>query len=179
MQNFDFLTVESCFNPFFIDGRQIKRIHFFDKNGIIFSTCSGWFGSNNLFRHGLEIPPAVYKRKIDFSICQSFFVSASEEYAQRGQKFAELYIFVDDESVKITEVKEISEKMTACEVWHSKIYTFEILGKEIRESILDHIEKTPFGEQVDSLLSELESQQIKIGRYDLIQLLKHYNIVKK
>lgn len=178
MKIFNFLETTDFFNPFFIDGRQIKRIHFFNKQGVIFSTRSGWFGNNNNFRGGLVIPETVQKRKIDFSLCKSFFVSVPAEYYEKGL-YAELYLFVDGESVKITEVKEISEKMTDCEIWHSKIYTFEILGQEIRESILDYIEKTPFGEQVDSLLSELESQQIKIGRYDLIQLLKHYNIVKK
>lgn len=178
MKTFNFLETTDCFNPFFIDGRQIKRIHFFNKSGVIFSTRSGWFGNNNNFRGGLVIPETVQKRKIDFSLCKSFFVSVPAEYYEKGL-YADLYLFVDGESVNITDTTESAVKMTDCEIWHYKNFTFDICGKTITENLLDYIEKTPFGEQVEELQKELEEIQVKLDRYEVARILKKYNIVKK
>ena len=73
------LTVQTFFNPFFIEDRQIKKIHFFNESGVVFSTRSGWFGNNNNFRCGLDIPETINKRKIDFSIKKCFFVPVKGE----------------------------------------------------------------------------------------------------
>ena len=72
------LTTTSCFNPYFLSGRQIDRIFFFKDNKIICSV--GWFGSNN--NYPTMVIPAEIKRKntVDFSSNKPFFVTIKDGY---------------------------------------------------------------------------------------------------
>lgn len=91
------LYTESFYNPFFVDigdkFHEIEKIHFFDSVGVICSTRCGWFGSNNHFRNGLEIPvDVVSKRKPDFSLSTAFLLSTGEKSWATNKNRYELYI---------------------------------------------------------------------------------------
>lgn len=172
------LTVQSFYNPFFVDDRQIKKIHFYNESGVIFSTRSGWFGNNNKYKNGLEVPEILSKRKIDFNLKKCFFVPVAGEFYEKG-KFCELYLFVDGEKIKIIDRNETSEKMTDSDLWIYDNITFKILNETITENLVKKIIRTDFGKKVDSISAELEGAGIKIDSYMLTKLLKSYDLIKK
>lgn len=173
------LTVESCYNPFFIDGREIKRIIFYNDSGIVLKTRSGWFGYNNNFRGGLDIPETISKRKVDLSIKKCFYVPVAPEYYERNKKCAELYLYIDGESIKLIDKTESQECFNKVDIWHYENFTFEICGHVIVENLVVKIERNEFGQKVDAIQKELEEAGIKIDSFDLKRLLEKYNLIKK
>lgn len=172
------LTVQPCFNPFFIEDRQIKKIHFFNESGVVLSTRSGWFGSTNNFRGGLDIPETISKRKIDFSIKKCFYVWVKGEYYEKG-KYAELYLYIDGEQIKLIDRYESTQKIGATDIWTYDNITVEICGHVINENLVKKIEKNNFGKRVEALEKELKEEGIKIDSYNLEILMKKYDLIKK
>lgn len=75
-----------------VDKYKIKRINFYDENGIIISNESGWLENNREDLHyiSLDINDIPLKRKEDFSIKGAFIISCGKNYV--NQLEAELYI---------------------------------------------------------------------------------------
>ena len=172
------LTVQSCLNPFFIEDRQIKKIRFFNESGVVFSTRSGWFGCNNNFIGGLDIPETISKRKIDFSIKKCFFVPVKGQYYEKG-KYAELYLYIDGEQIKLIDRYESQKKMGATDIWTYDNITVEICGHVINENIVKKVEKNDFGQRVEAMEKELKEEGIKIDSYYLEKLMIKYDLIKK
>lgn len=173
------LTTQPLFNPFFVEDRQLKKIVFYNDSGVVFETRSGWFGSNNNFRGGFNIPDAVLRRKIDFTRKECFYVSTPGEYYERGRKFAILYLYIDGEKIKQLDRAEYEKQMCESQVWHYERFEFDILDQYINEHIVTKIEKTDFGRQVEEMEKKLEELHIKINSYDLTQLMKKFDLIEK
>lgn len=173
------LEVQTCYNPFFIDGREVHSIILYNDKGIVFKTRSGWFGNNNNFRGGLEIPEAISKRKIDLSLKKCFYVPVPpEDWKPRG-KYVDLYLYIDGENIKFISENRHAENMTDCEIWHYVNLDFEIFGHVIQDYYIEKFEKTDFGQKVESTAEELKKAGIKIDSWDLKELLRKYDLVKK
>ena len=71
---------QAFFNPYFIDGKQIQNIRFFNSSGVI-ASCK-WFGdgSNNGFPSFVLPQEVKRKLKIDFSKNTCFYVKNNEKY---------------------------------------------------------------------------------------------------
>lgn len=84
--------------PFYIEDYQLKDIHFFDEEGLKFSTGHGWFDAyweddgwkfqSQIMRLAFGIQYAR-KRKTDFGLDIAYYIPRK---AERGVKHAELYI---------------------------------------------------------------------------------------
>ena len=172
------LTVQPCFKPFFIEDRQVKKIHFFNKSGVVFSTHSGWFGDNNNFRCGLDIPETISKRKIDFSIKKCFYVPVKGEYYETG-KYADLYLYIDGAQIKLIDRYESRREMGTTDIWTYDNITIEICGRVINENRVKKVEKNDFGKRIESMEKELKEEGDKIDSYNLEILMKKYDLIKK
>lgn len=174
------LEKTTCYNPFFVEGYEIKKIHLYDDNGVIFSTRQGWFSGDHSYNEFdyLEIPDVKRRLKIDLAKKECFFTSVKGEWYEKG-KFCEMYLYVDGVDIKLLDKILKSENMTHSEIWDSVTYTFEIKGVEIKQEILKEIKKTPFGLKVENLENELEGLNIKISKYDIERILQHYEVIKK
>jgi len=88
----------SFFKPFYIEDYQLIDIHFFDEEGLKFSTGHGWFDAyweddgwkfqSQIMRLAFGIQYAR-KRKTDFGLDIAYYIPRR---AERGEKRAELYI---------------------------------------------------------------------------------------
>lgn len=175
----DILTTQPLFNPFFVEDRQIKKIVFYNDSGVVFETRSGWFGNNNNFRDGFNIPDATLRRKVDFTRKECFYTSTQGEYYERNRKFAILYLYIDGEKIKQLDKSEYKTQMSDSQVWYYERFEFDILGQYINEHVVKKIEKTDFGRQVEEMEKKLEEMHIKINSYDLTLLMKKFDLVEK
>ena len=172
------LTVQPCSNPFFIEDRKIKKIHFFNESGVIFSTRSGWFGYTNKFRGGLDIPETVSNGKIDFSIKKCFFVPIKGEYYEKT-KCADLYLYIDGEKIKLIDRCESQQEIGTTDIWTYDNITVDICGCVINEKLVKKIEKNDFGKRIEAMEKELKEGGIKIDYCSLEILMKKYDLLKK
>lgn len=84
------LQREFCMNPYYIDGKQVQDIHFFNSGGIVASVGRGWlsaFGGNNSGCDALEVLEYVRKIKPAFNVDFSYYTGKAGE--------AQLYINVN------------------------------------------------------------------------------------
>jgi len=82
------LLKTSFYNPFFIDVEnkryEIRQINFFNKNGVICSTK--WFGSNNEFNNGLELPTTCSRKRTPvFTSATAFIIKSDLEEWERSR----------------------------------------------------------------------------------------------
>jgi hypothetical protein len=86
------------FNPFFIEGYKLTNIHFYDEDGIKFSTGYGWLSkpneSNNPFNELTLNVCYTRKTKPDFSLSKKIlaFYIPVKKTAYETLKCAELYL---------------------------------------------------------------------------------------
>lgn len=59
-----------CYNPFsvIVNNKQyeLSAIHFYNKEGIVYSVSPGWFGNNNEWGHIILADNIVYRKKQNF-----------------------------------------------------------------------------------------------------------------
>lgn len=72
-------TSSNYYNPNFFNGKKIENVYIFNNNGILFESCTRWFGfgSNNDYKETILDFEVKNKRKIDFNFKGSFFVKDS------------------------------------------------------------------------------------------------------
>lgn len=163
------------FNPFFVDGAEVRNILFYNENGVVLETGHGWFESiaksghldtNNAFGN-LDLPGTlVSKRKPDFKLGQPFTIPVPPEYYERrekGERKVNLYLpFVDGDWMVNRDVQYDYDTMT---VYYDR-YTHKdgyVIDKNTGKA-----EKT----DVVSYLTDMERLAILIGdgaRYKLLE----------
>ena len=92
------LYTTKYYNPFFVaigtKSYELSDIQFFDGDGVICKTNSGWFGSggsNNRFDSLTIDVDCVLKRKVDYNCKTAFIVSSGEKSWDGNTKYV-LYI---------------------------------------------------------------------------------------
>lgn len=140
------LVKESCYNPFALTvggiSHYVDAISAFDnENGKIVAEINrGWFGNNNGFREGLELPcDCVRKNKVDLK-CKAAFVVVVKDDILRETKW-HLYIPADVLGVN--------------EPTYRKTY-----GSTVCETITTNIQGVVFEKHIciSHLLGELDEQ---------------------
>lgn len=98
------------YNPFFVEGAEVRNILFYDEQGVRLETGHGWFNSkspsghidsNNRFGN-IDLPGnLVSKHKPNFKLGQPFTIPApreSYERREKGERKVHLYLpFVESE----------------------------------------------------------------------------------
>lgn len=91
------------YNLYFLEGKEIDSIKFYDENGVI--TSVNWFGSNNMYPE-LHLPFSIRRAiKVNFTKKDAFFVKSDYEYSSR----IDVYIYYE-----LVNLKNLGEKRTDC-----------------------------------------------------------------
>jgi len=157
------------YNPLFLDGLELKNIHFFDTNGIKFSTGHGWFSvikglglieGEQRWQYSQSNPTinigamCFRKRKPDFKSKEPFYIRVPrEDYQDKTRKCADLYLPFD--SSEWTTIKEFSMSQYEDRQLIDDLYANEHLGIGVT---------VPGGERI---VSKAQATKEKIG--DLTQ----------
>lgn len=171
------LTTAPCYNPFLADGFTVSKIVFYNDDKTVFETARGWFGNNNRFR-SLFIGSTTKRNKIVLNRKENFYVRDTEKDAY-GEKYVALYLYVDGENIKVEDLGTHQDTYNKVDVWTHHKYKIRIYGDEIEEEVVDKIEKNEFGQQVEALKKDLAEINIKLTSFDLVNLLEHYELVKR
>ena len=101
------LYVTDFLNTYFIDGRKLNNIAFYDDNGLIGEVDNGWISgkwSNRMDIKEFDDLQAAYVRKINFDRKEHFFTKDKDRY---GDPIAALYVYVPAvEGLKVVNVGE-------------------------------------------------------------------------
>lgn len=148
------------YNPFTAitingNGYELYRIHFYNEEGVILSTRSGWFdeknNSNNSFRNGIKIDDIHLRKKISFDKKENFIAKNNDDYNIFNRY--DLYIYYKNVDFKT----------------HDIIIGYNILGNysiKIEDIVLN----------CDCYLGNArkKSNDVKYKCYDMIENLKNF-----
>lgn len=168
----------ACYRPLFfyrdeLHGEQIEQIIIFnDKEQ--YTVRWGWLENEN--DHGRDIKEMTFdelpkKRKVDFNFKKSFLAKHPD-----WQDRPVLTLFLYIPQIK-TEVKKGYTYDSGTQYYKSIEFVFN--DTAICQHIPERFEKSDLSKQADELKKELEEENIKLTSYDLMKLLKKYNITKK
>ena len=105
------IKTASWYNPFTAvatngNGYELQRIHFYNKEGVILSTNSGWFEekntSNNSFNNGVKIDDIYLRKKISFDKKENFIIKNNEDYNIFNRY--DLYIYFENVDFKTHDI---------------------------------------------------------------------------
>ena len=174
------LTTTVCWNPFILNGRQVTNIIFYNDEGIMFETHRGWFGNgNNVFRT-LNVGDVKTRRvtaleKMDKK--ENFCVTTKIPYS--NDKGYALYLYVDGEGIQLIKEEEKEEIFSPTQIRKYVERTIRLYGIMIDlEETLKFIDNE-FGKKVKEFQEELESFGIKLNCWDVENILKHYEFVRR
>jgi hypothetical protein len=148
------------FNPFIIEvGKStytIKRINFFNENGVLFTNTSGWFGNNNELKF-MMIPVEIKKKlKPVFNKDEAFIISFGKDlYTNRLE--CELYIHYNLMNFFVSE-KRVKEgySFLVYDVYFSSKYGVTVTV--YRNTEIDEETKTKVDE-IKARISELDKEK--------------------
>ena len=191
-----------CLRPYGLHGKKVHRVYFFNENGVIFNTRSGWieksyqdlkedvtyFGSVDVLE--IDIQEPVKKIKKDLSIKKNFYIKA-ERVADWERLYDlkdeyDLYIYVGD-VVKVEKTKELTrEEENTTYMATVQYIEYLITGltaepfKVITQNTLKTYE-TKESEQAKEILEILKENRIycNLDEYSICKMLKVFNITKK
>ena len=180
-------------------GKYVDSIVFFNKDGIIYQTRSGWLESNSLKNEigyisgrdveRIEIETPKLKRKIDFTVKHNFYTTHKEEYGNEIK--VTIYILCNDEN-SVVSVKKVQEEMSETESLGKDINTFKVAEYAIT-GINEQVIHVTSREFVSTRLTELGKIAVELvekhknDEYDIrgidvytwIKLLKRYELIPK
>ncbi|WP_340819029.1 hypothetical protein [Methanolobus sp. WCC4] len=159
---------------------QIEKIHIFNKEGILYSTYSGWFEkyigiylSEDITEFTLN--DVVLKRKINYNLETNFIISlGKDDYS--NEKLCELYIH--DATVQTIKKQVVKLETNTTTTYHDiKKITLNELEFNVSDNIT--IQDTDFGIKVKQFEKMFKDDNIDINRYHIQKILELYNIEKK
>lgn len=171
------LSRTPCTNPFVLDGIKINNIIFYNDEGSFLELHQGWFGNTDNYCKVLDLGSISYRRKINFSKKENFCVSVAEKYT--NYKNYDLYIYIDNKNVKITDKGEQEVQFDASKVTVYHNYDFEVYGYKFSQHFYVKSYNTDFGNKVDAMAKELEELHINIDTFYLRLLMEKYELVRK
>ena len=190
------LRSSSCFNPMFLNGKEINHLVFFDcvKGETILSPENEnvrWFGSNNEYPE-INLPFEFKKaNKIDFTRKDAFYTSYNYKYNFDKGKIV-LYIPIQ----LLEDFKDEGEKMdfeTAQDKKYLHHYSFKVQARKIEHEVKDgqllyntgevkthtlkfndyyRTELKPFGQEVENITTAFKKVCSNISTYEVERLLQ-------
>lgn len=153
-----------------LHGEQIHQIVIFNASEQ-YTVGRGWLENEN--DYGRDIKEMTFdelpkKRKVDFDLKKSFLANYPD-----WQDRPVLTLFLYIPQIK-SEVKKGYTYDSGTQYYRALEFVFN--DKAICQNIPERFERSELAKQADALKKELE---IKLTSYDLMKLLKKYNITKK
>ena len=193
--------IATCLRPYGINEKKVHRIYFFNAEGVILSTNSGWLEKRSMedaIRYGMagvdieeiELKELNRKLKKDFSKKQNFYIKAEKINDWESMQFLkdeyDLYIYVGG-VVKVEKTCEhIREEEGTTYINTVKYTEYKITGltEQPFTMVISNILKSEDSsekKQAEEILQVIKEKRlyINISDYDLCKLLKVFNITKK
>jgi hypothetical protein len=185
------LTTQACYNPFFFEGKVIQYLVFYKDGKELGKTK--WFGDSNNRTPEVYFPFDIPKKlKLDLTGKGAFYMKAHSEGYSRDSAY-NIYIHAD-----LVNFQHKGEKVHSdCDTYTSYIehYSADIFCKRpswgdadatpalhtlhFTAPLVSRSEKKELGKQVDALAEICKEKNIRIGAYELQQLMKHFDITLK
>jgi len=195
---------QACYNPMFLDGKEINHLVFFDATTgkTILEPENDrikWFGNNNDYPV-LEFPFEIKRRnKIDLNRVESFYTSYNSQWSsdkgriviyipiQLLENFQSLGENLDFQSETAKhfcssfsfDCLAVREYPKLNEVGEVVYLTSELEKTTLTIKGRRRTEKKELGNKIDAVCSFLKSQRITVSSYDIEQIFKHYDLIKK
>lgn len=188
-----FINTQGFIRPYKWKNFEIGRIRFFDPQTekILYTTDQGWLESGG---YNSDIKTLYFstdiKRKVKESLKVKFpyVLKDNEKGSVHRQKYL-LYIPLTESTSGWSDKGELVKYSTEEDerIYHE--YEITLKGKTEKDNEIQpqtiklyeyvRTEKKAFGNEVDKWLVEFETEGINIKYYELVQLLKKYNLTKK
>ena len=171
---------KSCnwYNPFYIEGRQVKNIYFYNESGIICETGRGWFGNNNDMS-SMFIGETIRKGKFNPETKCNFWIPVAAE-SYETDKCCNVYLYVDGKDITCERLPDgESDMLDHTVIYHYRHYAVSVHGVKQQIEKFDHSTTTDFGHKADKLAAMFKEMGINIDHYNTVKLLKSFNVSKK
>ena len=119
------LNTALCFNPYMINGNQVKNIIFYDATGIITKTGRAWFGSNRIKVYEFEALEFTRRLKINTTRKENFFIKSKEQDSWANYVHVDLYVYIPTCGFTVSYLGEQEATKTDNETWFGNFYTIE------------------------------------------------------
>ena len=110
----------SWYRPYAIQGRTVRKIHMYNKEGIVLTIDSGWFevkGYGDVEQFTLGTDEIKLRRKENFNEKEVFIISVKPEYS--NEKSCELYIHNDLIGFKKTD-RKMNFDFRVIDIWEAE-----------------------------------------------------------
>ena len=165
----------SCMNYFNFNQLPVSKFVFYNDDGVIYTSKRGWFDDDR--SDILDIGEIVQRRKENFTRKENFAMTTTAEYFRNKKEYI-IYVYVDGDNVKVTKETPYQRNMSETQIWTEQKIVIEMGGKTFTEIHVLKTEDSDFGKQVNQMMKELESENIKIDSYTLTKIMKKYNLNK-
>lgn len=166
------------YNPFYIEGRQVKNIYFYNESGIVCETGRGWFGNNNGMG-SMYIGETIRKAKFNPAAKCNFWIPVAAE-SYETDKCCNVYLYVDGKDITCERLPD-TQSDGVCKAWIDHWQHFAVNIHGIKKQIEKYTgnEKTAFGRKVDKMEKTFKDMGIRIDSYEVMKLLESFNVSKK
>lgn len=190
------ITVARGYNmwrPMVVNGKEINNIVIYKNGKELFKLNQGFFKMkiNNILSEDIisfKISEPTKAIKVNLNRKDNFYILDKENFERWKERKYILYI--NEEEVKVNKIyesllyKNDFEKNFIKTADLTFIYGCSTKEKEYKEITVNSLgitrkEITEKGEKFNELLKDLEDKKIKINSYELKELLKYYDLVKK
>lgn len=187
----------SCdfYNPFYLTypaSGEVSKFRFYDKDGVIFETGSGWltYGNNDFRWMNLPSEPHL-RRKVNLGRGEVFYIKEKSQYDWESG----IVVYLPAEAFKMHFIGETKEIVNdGRDTKYTSYFEFEVYGekhvidKETGEWVYkegtytqklsrSRWEKTPFGLQCDKEAEELSKAMLyDVKPIDIPKIRKYYGL---
>jgi hypothetical protein len=147
------LTKETCLNPYYINGKQVRRIVFFNAGEIIGAANRGWlpmYGSNSSGNTALEALSYTRKVKENLDVEFSYYLPDGDSWTGPA---AALYVWTGDLPGFVD--KGEKEAMTTAEAVHFGHFVEFVCGATLDSD----------SELIQASISEVKPREFMLGSY--------------
>jgi len=183
----------NMWRPMVVNGNEVNNIVIYKNGKELFRLNCGFFEMkiNNILSEDIiafKISEPVKAIKLNLNRNDNFYMLDKEEFERWKERKYILYI--NEEEVKVNKIyesllyKNEFEKKFILTADLTFVYSCKTKEKEYKNITVNSLgiirrEITEKREKFNELLKNLEEKKIKINSYELEQLLKYYNLVKK
>lgn len=183
----------NMWRPMVVNGNEVNNIVIYKNGKELFKLNCGFFEMkiNNFLSKDIiafKISEPVKAIKLNLNRNDNFYMLDKENFERYQERKYILYI--NEKEIKINKIYESLlyqnefEKNFILTADLTFVYSCKTKEKEYKNITVNSLgvtrrETTEKGERFNELLKDLEDKKIKINSYELKQMLKYYDLVKK
>lgn len=142
-------------NPYYVNGKELSKIIFYDESGVVFKTHNGWFGDGDNRIGNLELDGTVInKRKVDYNLKVPYLIKDNDIYDPRHILY---YPFFEDD----WDIEQY-ELITNFKKEHHDKFSYKKCG--IVQDYIQFKEVIRPLKDIDALLKDIEEKADKYRR---------------